>query len=370
MPCEGHGDSIFQGKGADLTNQAEKVLVALSGGVDSAVAAFLLHRQGYRVHCMFIKMTGTRQEEAALSSARKISESFGLPFYVVDRQDAFKRTVIEYFTETYQQGLTPNPCVVCNPEIKFGAMAETANRLGIRFLASGHYARIKKNKTGHVFLLKALDEKKDQSYFLHRLKPKQLRTIIMPLGTITRKEVEKIAEEIGIASLIQKESQDVCFLRGDYREFIRHGIDKAVSRPGFIKTTNGTIKGRHKGLFDFTIGQRRGLAIPDATPYYVIRLDVETNTLVIGKEDELFTTSCRITQINWLFRPSKKMLKKNVYVKLRSRHRASRAIVSLDSTDSSRGTIDFLEPQRAVTPGQFAVFYSGPLVIGGGTVCK
>ncbi len=370
MPSKGNGDPLFQGKGANLIKNRKQVLLALSGGVDSAICAHLLKRQGYHVHGLFIKMTDRSQEEASLSSARKIAKALSISFSVIDKTQAFRRTVIDYFLNTYQTGLTPNPCVVCNPAIKFATLIEVSRGLGIETLATGHYARVKTSKKGKTFLLKGLDKAKDQSYFLHRLDKDLLKRLKFPLGLLSRKRVEKIAAEIGIKSLIQQESQDVCFLRGDYRQYLRRALGTKFERPGPIKTADGTTKGYHNGLSGFTIGQRRGLGIPDARPFYVVRLEPATNTLVIGKEEELFTSRCKVKEINWLVEPSEKMLV-SIQVKLRSRHVPANANLKLYTSSGGReGVVYFMKPQRAVTPGQFAVFYKGPLVLGGGTVCR
>ncbi len=332
------------------------------------MTALLLRDRGMEVHTLFIRMTGSRTEELALESAAGISQTIGGPFHVSDMQGPFRKKVMEYFFRTYEAGLTPNPCVICNPVIKLEALLQTADALGIDLVATGHYARVVKKACGEHLLSKAADESKDQSYFLHRADSRVLERLLLPLGDLTRQEVEAMAREEGLSGLIQKESQDVCFLQGSYRNWL-HNIPENLRVPGPIKTADGTIKGEHRGLCCYTIGQRRGLGIPDRTPYYVIRIEPDYNTLVIGKKEELFRETCRVENVHWLARPSE-FLSSTIEVKLRSRQEAVRARITRSSHGDSCVTVEFEEPQRAVTPGQFAVFYKGRLVLGGGVICR
>ncbi len=342
--------------------------MAVSGGVDSAVAALLLRQQGYQVHGLFIKMTGSSREMAALNSAENLSKSLEMPLHSVDTKDTFQKEVIEYFFRTYESGLTPNPCVICNPSVKLKAAINTANRLGINRIATGHYARVRCTGRGKHFLLKALDEKKDQSYFLHRVGPKVLERLLLPLGGLTRQAVEKMAKERGLEGMVQKESQDICFLAGDYKLHLERYTENR-DRPGPISTTDGRLVGRHLGLSRYTIGQRRGLGIPDKTPYYVVRIDPSSNTLIIGKKEELFQAECQVCDLHW-FVDASKIISSTVSVKLRSRHKPVRARIKPVSNADGRVIVYFREPQRAITPGQFAVFYRKSLVLGGGVICR
>ena len=340
----------------------------MSGGVDSAVAAWLLQEKGFRVQGLFIRMTGTEKEEQALSSARAVSDILGIRLHIADMQKEFRHRVLEYFLDAYRSCKTPNPCVICNPDIKIASALAIASNLGIQLIATGHYARRKITAGGRAFLMTARHSPKDQSYFLHQLNKKVLGHLIMPLGGLDRKTVENISKEAGINSHIQEESQDICFLRGDYRKYIRQ-MPGMSPVPGPIVKTDGTIAGEHKGLVDYTVGQRRGLGIPDKTPYYVIHLDHRSNTLVIGKKHELLKKSCLVSGINWLAEPGMAICS-SLQVKLRSRHKPVKASVQISRKDNRTAIVCFQEAQHAVTPGQFAVFYKGPLVIGGGTICK
>ncbi|RUM87630.1 MAG: tRNA 2-thiouridine(34) synthase MnmA, partial [Thermodesulfatator sp.] len=296
------------------------MLLGLSGGVDSSVAAFILKEQGLDVHGLFVRMTCTSQEKESLGCADKIAQFLKIPLVVVDWSKIFRKKVIDRFISTYLAGRTPNPCVMCNPQVKFQALIKESEKLGIPFVSTGHYSRIKQCASNQTFLLRARDPGKDQSYFLHQLDKQVISRLILPLGNFSRIEVEKMASRIGITDLVQQESQDVCFLKGDYRRFLRQ-MDSFKQVPGPIKTTRGTVKGQHHGLADYTIGQRKGIGIPDKSPYYVVALDPSKNTLVIGKDEELFKGHCMVEKINWLVEPKTSLLS-NVSVKLRSRHKA------------------------------------------------
>ena len=336
--------------------------------MDSAVAAILLRKQGFQVQTLFVRMTGSSRERAAQESAARISEKLGLPFHTQDMQETFQREVVDYFFKTYESGMTPNPCVICNPLVKLKAALEVAERLEADHIATGHYARIRINSQGQPFLLSAVDASKDQSYFLHQTARDSLKRLVLPLGGLLKETVRMIAEEYEIEGLVQEESQDICFLSGDYKMHLKQ-YAKDMEKPGPIKTSDGKLKGMHRGLSRYTIGQRRGLGIPDKTPYYVVRMEPSTNTLVIGKKEELFQESCRVKKVNWLVDPSR-VFSYAVRVKLRSRHKPVRARLEPGHDESGELIIHFEAPQRAVTPGQFAVLYKEALVLGGGVICR
>ncbi|MFP3982525.1 MAG: tRNA 2-thiouridine(34) synthase MnmA [Desulfurivibrionaceae bacterium] len=341
------------------------IVLAVSGGVDSAMSAALLREQGFRVKPLFFRLGLTDQDEQQ-ARAENIGERLGLVTEVIDLELAFREKVLDYFCRSYYQGLTPNPCVVCNPYIKFAALLQEADLRGCRWLASGHYARITAGKEG-ASLHRALDEKKDQSYFLCGLSQEQLSRTVFPLGTWIKEEVRSQAVTAGLADLTGSESQDVCFLKNSgVGEFLRNFCSEAGDRmrEGDIVDRCGNVLGRHSGIFSYTVGQRRGLGIPDSTPYYVLAVDPGTNRIIAGKEEELQRSACRVAGLNWL-RGYPPELPATLQVRIRYRHPGASARVT-GAGDGVR--VEFQTPQRAVTPGQFAVFYDETEVLGGGVI--
>ena len=342
------------------------VVVALSGGLDSAVTATLL-KEDYDVIGLHF-LTGFEPSHAPDSDApvHKAADSIGIPLKVVDCSQGFRKEIVQYFINSYKAGKTPNPCVVCNHRIKFGLVLEHAKSLGASALATGHYARV--DKTGsHPFLLKGVDPIKDQSYFLARLTEKQLNQALFPLGVYTKKQVRKMGTEWGYTSFVQKESQELCFVRhSSYKDFLSHMGMPAIT-PGPIVNTRGDVVGRHEGLYAYTIGQRRGMGIPGPEPYYVLRLDSPNNTLVIGTKEELATDKCMVSQINWIsIDPPQAPMR----AKTRIRYRHKEADSILTPVGPHQVEVVFETPQDAVTPGQAAVFYQGDRVIGGGWITR
>ncbi len=334
--------------------------VAMSGGVDSTVAAGLLLEQGFSVHGFFMLLPLPGIEEQ-ISRVRSVADRLRIPLHLVDIREQFKRKIIASFTVSYQQGLTPNPCVVCNRQIKFGLLLEGMYAQGMDRAATGHYAQVQKNGD-RAFLKRASDPAKDQSYFLSRLASEQLDRVVFPLGSWQKKDVFAKAQGIGFSHFDGGESQDVCFLaKQDLASFLaEQGLE---SRSGEIATKNGRVLGRHQGIWKYTVGQRRGLGIPDATPWYVIGLDPAANRVIIGKNEELFQEKVLLSAVQWQIEQPDQW---QGGVQIRSRHRAAEAEITL--TENGEWQIQFKGPQRAVTPGQFAVLYEGDLVAGSGVI--
>ncbi|MBW2019453.1 MAG: tRNA 2-thiouridine(34) synthase MnmA [Deltaproteobacteria bacterium] len=350
------------------------VAVALSGGLDSAVAAALLKKKSYRVIGLYFQTgyelppgdsTPPRPLSRIHTRAQMAAKQIGIPLEVLDCSQPFEREVVRYFIDTYRSGKTPNPCVVCNQCIKFGFILDRAMALGVSALATGHYARIRQEPNGRFCLLKGVDRAKDQSYFLARLSQKQLSRVLFPLGTYTKKQVREMAEAWGFGTFMDSESQELCFVRHpSYKDFLS-SLAEVPPKPGPIVNTRGDIIGHHQGLHAYTVGQRRGIGIPGPEPYYVIRLDNKQNRLVIGSKSELAATECRVTDINWI---ETKVPDKPISVQTRIRYRHQEAASTLTPLGPSTATVRFSEAQYAITPGQAAVFYKGERVLGGGWI--
>ncbi len=344
---------------------SRSVLMLVSGGVDSCVGMHLLKEKGFRVEALFLKMTGLLEEQRALESAKKLAQRLGVRLHLLDVSNDFRREVIGYFEQSYLAGKTPNCCCICNYQIKMRYGFKVAERLGLESVATGHYARILRAKV--PLLLRARDESKDQSYFLHRIPRQMLERLIFPLGELTKKEVRRLAGDLGLLSDIHPESQDICFFKGDYRNFLKKAHPSFLI-PGAILTVDGKRIGTHKGISNYTVGQRRGLGIPDETPFYVVEIRAKENVIVVGKEEDLFKREMMVEDINWIVEPSR-LYSLRCHVKIRSRHRAAPALIELLDKSGERVKVSFDEKQRAITPGQFAVFYKGRAVIGGGRIC-
>jgi len=339
--------------------------VAMSGGVDSSVTAALLQNMGYNVHGFFMELVQPDLERQ-IERVKTVATQLDIPLTVVGLTAEFKNIVLEYFTSSYFKGKTPNPCVLCNPRIKFGRFMEEILACGCDFMATGHYARIVRYSDDTFHLLRGLDPQKDQSYFLHRLTQEQLGRVLMPLGEQTKKNVYRMAAELGLAGVHGAESQDVCFLKNqDIHTFMaKHTADKSF---GPIVNLEGREMGRHKGIQYYTVGQRKGLGIPDATPYYVVALDPLQNAVIIGKKDALLKRKMSVAEINWLSAVEPD-LPQDFLTRIRYRHKGAAAQVM--ATAAKMYEVRFHEPQLAVTPGQFAVFYREDEVIGGGVILR
>jgi tRNA-specific 2-thiouridylase len=341
--------------------------VAMSGGVDSSVTAALLKKQGYRVHGFYMALAQP-DLEVQVARVRNVAGRLGLDLEVIDLHDEFEEQVLRYFRESYYQGLTPNPCAICNRAIKFGLFRQAILAHGMDFMATGHYARIdRSDSSGPVRLLKGNDPRKDQSYFLCRLSQEQLSTILMPLGEYAKTRVYEMAAEIGIAGVHGQESQDVCFLSdNDVASFLAGDTSYGV-KPGTIVTIGGRELGRHEGIHRYTVGQRRGLGLPDTTPYYVVGLDPLANRVIVGKKDDLLQKQLFADDINWMAGTPPSM-PYACEVRIRYRHTPAPAQINMEA-EGERLRISFEESQRAITPGQFAVIYQDDEVIGSGVIC-
>jgi tRNA-specific 2-thiouridylase len=350
------------------------VAVALSGGLDSAVAAALLKKENFRVIGIQFRtgyehgpgdLTSSRLQSRVDSWAHKVSRQIGIPLEVIDCSEAFEREVVRYFVDAYRSGQTPNPCVVCNQRIKFGLILETAKALGASTLATGHYASTRREGDGQYYLLKGVDEVKDQSYFLARLTQEQLRQAMFPLGPYTKKQVRGMAQALGLKFFRGKESQELCFVRHpSYKDFLFSRAE-FPNRPGPIVNNRGEILGHHQGLHAYTVGQRKGIGIPGPAPYYVIRLDQQENQLVIGSKSDLAGTECTVTDVNWIGAgPLDKPI--SAHTRIRYRHQEAESV--LRPLDPYTVTVRFSQAQFAITPGQAAVFYQGKRVIGSGWI--
>jgi tRNA-specific 2-thiouridylase len=340
------------------------IAVAMSGGVDSSVTAALLKRQGHEVRGVFMAF-GQPDLDHQVGRVQRIADHLDIPLEVVDVREAFARHVLAYFRAGYRGGKTPNPCVVCNRTIKCGVLLGRISEgtPGSR-LATGHYARIRRGESGLFQLWKGRDRLKDQSYFLCRLGQEQLARLLFPLGDWTKEEVRELADDFGIKELHSPESQDICFLQGTtVADFLESG--GCTPAAGKIIDRDGKVIGTHDGIHRFTIGQRRGLGIPDSTPYYVVGIDPGRNQLIVGKEEGLFQRRLLTADVHWIA-GALPQLPRTLEVKIRYRHQAVPAEVA--AIEERKVAVIFAEPQRAITPGQFVVFYKGEQVLGGGEI--
>jgi tRNA-specific 2-thiouridylase len=378
----------------------------MSGGVDSSVAGYLLREQGYEVIGVTMKVWPqdciSRAEDKccgpqAIADARGVAHSLSIPHYVVDEADQFERLVIDYFSNEYQAGRTPNPCVMCNEKLKFGNLWSKAAALGCDYIATGHYAiiehvvaagadrgsvhsRIGPQSAGvdapgysSAILRKGIDPRKDQSYFLFSLRQPQLRRALTPLGTMRKAQIREIAHSLGLKVADKTDSQEICFVPGnDYKAFLRSHLGESEFRRGEIYDVEGNFVGEHGGIELFTIGQRKGLPGGSLRPRYVVDLDPETNRVIVGGTDDLICNEFEVDRVNWHPRAgvdapgySREI---EATVKIRYNHPGTSATVT--PLENNRARVRLAEPQRAVTPGQAAVIYDGDIVLGGGWICR
>src|SRR6266498_3042367 len=363
-----------------MNRTKQRVLLGMSGGVDSSVAGYLLREQGYEVIGVTMKVWPqdciSRAEDKccgpqAIADARGVGHSLGIPHYVVDEADQFERFVIDYFSSEYQAGRTPNPCVMCNEKLKFGNLWSKAAALGCDYIATGHYAIIE-HQNDRAILRKGIDRRKDQSYFLFSLRQPQLRRALTPLGTMRKPQIREIAHSLGLKVADKTDSQEICFVPGnDYKAFLRSHLGEREFHRGEIYDVAGNFVGEHDGIELFTIGQRKGLPGGSLRPRYVVDLDSETNRVIVGDADDLVTDEFEIDRVNW--HPVAAFADRggnglDAVVKIRYSHPGTRA--TLTQIENGRAHVRLHDPQRAVTPGQAAVFYGGDTVLGGGWICR
>ena len=362
-----------------MSGKKQRVLLGMSGGVDSSVAGYLLREQGYEVIGVTMKVWPqdciSRAEDKccgpqAIADARGVAHSLGIPHYVVDEADQFERLVIDYFSSEYQAGRTPNPCVMCNEKLKFGNLWSKAAVLGCDYIATGHYAVIEHHGDRAV-LRKGIDLRKDQSYFLFSLRQPQLRRALTPLGTMRKPQIREIAHLLGLKVADKTDSQEICFVPGnDYKAFLRSHLGENEFHRGEIYDLNGNFVGEHDGLELFTIGQRKGLPGGSLLPRYVVDLDPETNRVIVGDADDLICDEFEIDRVTWhpVAAGTDRSRPFDATVKIRYNHPG--ALASVTPLEPNRACIRLQEPQRAVTPGQAAVFYDRDVVLGGGWICR
>ncbi len=355
----------------------KKVVIAMSGGVDSSVAAALLLEQGFDVIGITMKIWSDSVEDkideggccslSAVDDARRVANQLGIPYYVMNFEDVFEKKVIDYFVEEYKCGRTPNPCIACNRFVKFEALLQKAAALGADYLSTGHYAKIEYNKRTHRYLLKkSAAESKDQTYALYNLNQEQLKCVLMPLGDFNNKEeIRRIAEKLGLYVANKPDSQEICFVSdNDYASFIKQRTGQTSERGNFVDK-RGNILGQHDGIINYTIGQRKGLGIAFGKPMFVVGIDAKNNRVILGEKGDEFAESLVATDLNFI--PFEKLEKQmNVTAKIRYSAKEADAIIS--PYEDGKVYVKFKSPQRAITPGQAVVFYDGDVVVGGGII--
>ena len=359
-----------------MNGTKQRVLLGMSGGVDSSVAGYLLREQGYDVVGVTMKVWPqdciSRAEDKccgpqAIADARSVAHSLGIPHYVVDEADQFERVVINYFSSEYQAGRTPNPCVMCNEKLKFGSLWKKARALDCDYIATGHYAIIE-HYADRAVLRKGVDPRKDQSYFLFSLRQPQLRHALTPLGCMAKPEIREIARSLGLKVADKVDSQEICFVPGnDYKAFLRGHLGETEFHRGGIYDLSGNFVAEHEGIEMFTIGQRKGLPGGSPRPRYVVDIDPSTRRVFVGEAEDLLVEEFEIDRINWSSCEARDE-RLAVTVKIRYSHPGTTA--TLIPLDRDRALVRLSEPQKAVTPGQAAVCYEGDVVVAGGWICR
>ncbi|MEK6222559.1 MAG: tRNA 2-thiouridine(34) synthase MnmA [Chloroflexota bacterium] len=356
-----------------MEKKRPKVVVAMSGGVDSSVAAALLVEQGYEVIGMMLRLWSEPGRESfnrcctpdSMALAKQIAGQLDIPFYAIDAKTDFHDIVVNYFIEGYQQGVTPNPCMMCNRHIRWEFLLNRALGLGADYMATGHYARIIHKKNKPTKLLKGIDAKKDQSYVLSILNQDQLRHALLPIGEFTKKQIREIAEDHNLPSAQAKESQDLCFLAGtDYRDFLARNAPM-IKNPGRIINMAGDVLGSHEGLAFYTIGQRKGLGISAETPLYVIDKNKSDNTLIVGQKEDLGRDTLSAENVNWV---NGRIPKKEFSAELKIRYSSKLEPGKVTPIENNKFSVKFNNPIRNIAPGQAAVIYEKDEVIGNGII--
>jgi tRNA-specific 2-thiouridylase len=346
----------------------------MSGGVDSSVAAALLVKQGYDVVGMMMRLWSEPGREGsnrcctpdAMAQAKQVASIIDIPFYTIDAKEVFYNQVVQFFIDGYTQGVTPNPCLMCNKHIRWEYLLTRAQAFGAEFMATGHYARLL-HDNGRIQLLKAVDQQKDQSYVLHVLNQQQLSKAVFPLGDFQKPEIRRMALEFGLPVAERADSQDLCFLgNGNYRDFLERNSELNLKQ-GYIVNTEKEVLGTHRGLEMYTIGQRRGIGISAPYPLYVIEKDLKKNILIIGTKEELKKHNMSVKDINWVsIKPPRKPF--SAQVKIRYTAKEVPAIINPDPEGNA--VVEFDDPIASITPGQAAVFYQGDTCLGGGIIEK
>lgn len=358
----------------------ERIIVAMSGGVDSSTAAALLKQQGYEVIGITMQLWDYAQMQTDkfgtccsledVADARRVANIIGIPFYVANFQEEFDREVVEYFLNEYINARTPNPCIMCNAKLKFHYLLHMARQLGASKVATGHYARVCYDHSAQRYSLKrGVFRNKDQSYFLFSLNQKQLASALFPVGGYTKEEVRNLALSLGLRVESKRESQEICFIPDrDYTRFIKTKKSGQSFAPGRIVNLKGDLLGYHQGLPFYTIGQRKGLGVATGKPFYVTGMDLANNLLIVGDESEAKGRRLLVEDVNWIVEPPEIGKKMEADVKIRYRHPGNRAEISI--LDHQAAEVEFLQPQWAITPGQAAVFYKDDFVLGGGWIAR
>lgn len=358
--------------------EKKKVVVGMSGGVDSSVAAYLLKKEGYDVIGVTMQIWQDEDEFtqesnggccglSAVDDARRVAERLEIPYYVMNFKKEFKENVMDYFMAEYLKGRTPNPCIACNRYVKWEALLQRSLAIGADYIATGHYARIAKLENGRYAIKNSVTAAKDQTYALYNLTQKQLSHTLMPVGAYTKDQIRAIAEDIGLMVAHKKDSQEICFIPDDdYAGFIDRECKGKVPPPGNFVTVDGEILGKHKGITHYTIGQRKGLGLALGHPVFVVDIRPETNEVVIGENEDVFTTELYADHINFMAIPD---IETEVRLKAKIRYSHAGTMCKVIRVAEDKVKCEFEEPVRAVTPGQAVVFYQGDYVAGGGIIC-